>query len=47
MEGSVIVLALLALLLSWLFYILYGLKINYDDARKTGLPLIADRFALR
>lgn len=40
MAGSLIVIALLTLLLGWLFYVLYGLKVNYDDARKTGLPLI-------
>lgn len=39
MATSLAVLALLALLLG-VFYILYGLKINYDDACKTGLPII-------
>lgn len=40
MAGSLVVIALLALFLGWVFYVLYGLKVNYDDARKTGLPLI-------
>jgi hypothetical protein len=40
MTGSLVVLALPAILLGFLFYILYGLKVNYDAARKTGLPVI-------
>ena len=39
MAISFVVLAPLAVLLGVL-YILYGLKVNYDDARKTGLPII-------
>lgn len=39
MAASLVVLALLAVLLG-VFYILYGLKVNYDDARKIGLPII-------
>lgn len=39
MASSFVVLALLAVLLGVL-YILYGLKVNYDDARKTGLPIV-------
>lgn len=40
MAGLLVVLALLTLVLAWLLYVLYGLKVNYDNARKTGLPLI-------
>lgn len=40
MAGFVILLALLTLVLAWVLYVLYGLKVNYDNARKTGLPLI-------
>lgn len=40
MTGFLVSLALLALVLAWVFYVLYGLKVNYDDARKTSLPLI-------
>lgn len=40
MAVFLVLLALLAVVLTWVFYLLYGLKVNYDDARKTGLPLI-------
>ena len=40
MAGLLVLLALLTLVLAWLLYALYELKVNYDNARKTGLPLI-------
>ena len=40
MAGVLLELAPLALVLGWLSYVLYGLKVNYDDARKSGLPVI-------
>lgn len=40
MAAFAVLLALLALVLAWVLYLLYGLKVNYDIARKTGLPLI-------
>lgn len=39
MAGSLVVLALLAVALA-VFYILYGLKVNYNDVRKICLPII-------
>lgn len=40
MAGVLLELAPLALVLGWLSYVLYGLEVNYDDARKSGLPVI-------
>ena len=37
---SAVVIMPLALLLGCVFYILYGLLLNYNAARKTGLPLV-------
>lgn len=40
MAGFLLAMVLPALLLGWTLYVLYGLKTNYDDARRTGLPVI-------